>query len=442
MRFSATRLARLVCAAGVLSVAANARAESASAPNASGTRDSATNAAAPAPSAGAAPAKASDPQQSAPPTSAALAMAPAESAETSSWTAEYVRARSALREGRFAAAAHSFASLALSAHTAEKRALCTELAALGQHWADAGLTLRANAQGGAGPTSAAHSSERTTDEISVLYLNSVLYGLGSGAWLATLSEPKEPASAILPALGLAGAAAGAVALLDHRAHFAYGVPASAVTGLYIGLEEGLTWSIWNQAKAAYYDEWHASTVATVIWGSATAGLITGATVGSLAGTTPGRASYVGSTALWGGVLSGLFTASLSADDRAQRDDHALLGAALGTNVGTVAGILSAGTLSPSVARVRFMDLGGIGGGILASGIYVSAADRLSEDNARGLFGVTALGIASGLAVAAVLTQGLPADRGSAVNESASALDFEPTLIPVRGGTLIGAAGTF
>jgi len=362
--------------------------------------------------------------------------------EQASWEAAYTRARAALALGQFAVAARSFAALAQSARTIDKRTLCVELGGLAQRWADAGLALLAPGERDAAEIGA-RANERTTDEISILYLNSVLYGLGTGAWVATLTEPRDAAGAILPTLGLAGAAAGAVALVDHSLHLGYGVPASAVTGLYIGLEEGITWSLWNQARAPYFDEWQGKTVATVIWGSATAGAITGATVGALAGTTPGRASYVGSTALWGGLLTGFFTAAVTADDRGQRDDAGLLGAALGTNLGTVAGVLSAGTLSPSVARVRFIDLGGIGGGLLASGLYISAANNASRNSVQGLFGVTAVGVASGLVLAGVLTQRMPADRSVRASEQPpSAINLEPTLIPVRGGTLLGAAGTF
>jgi hypothetical protein len=409
-----------VCAVGVLGVSSSAWADTASFP-----------AVTPPP-----------PDSSAPPVSAEAPAAPAEVAEDASWDAAYALARSAMAQGEFGLAASSFADLARRARTPEKRALCSELQGLAQHWADAGLTLLQPQERTAREPGGVRLNERTTDEISVLYLNSVVYGLGTGVWLAAVTEPKDAASGILPALGLAGAAAGAVALVDHSSRLGYGVPASAVTGLYIGLEEGITWSLWNQAKAPYFDEWQGKTVATVIWGSATVGAITGAAVGSIAGTTPGRASYVGSTALWGGLLTGFFTAAATADDRGQRDDAGLLGAALGTNIGTVAGVLTAGTLSPSVARVRFIDLGGIAGGLVAGGLYVSAANDLTDSSVQGLFGVTALGIAGGLAISTVLTQSMPADRGVTIAEPPSALNIEPTLIPVRGGTLIGAAGTF
>ena len=386
------------------------------------------------------------PDSSAPPASTAPDGAAGASAKLPAyglWDVAYARAHAAFVRGDFAPAASAFAELAQSARTPQERALCSELADLARHWSDAGLSLRLPQQGGSSEPSGPQLNERTTDEISILYLNSVVYGLGTGVWLAVQTQPNNAGGVILPALGLAGAAAGTVALIDHSKRLGYGVPASAVTGMYIGLEEGITWSLWNQAKAAYYDEWRGQTVATVIWGSATVGAITGAVVGASAGTTPGRASYVGSTALWGGLLTGLVAAAATGNDRGQRDDASLLAAALGTNVGAVAGVLSAGPVSPSAARVRFIDLGGIAGGLVTGGLYVSAANSNSSDGSiQGLFGVTALGVAGGLLTASLLTQSMPADRGVSAEAKPSAVNVHPTLLPVHGGTMLGALGTF
>ncbi len=378
------------------------------------------------------------PDRGAPPAASSPASASTETPGPTPWVIDYAHARADFAQGKFRRAADAFGELAKTASSPERRALCAELAKIAEQWAEAGLTLTLPRA----PAESAPLNQRTTDEISILYLNSVVYGLGTGVWVATLTKPQDAATAILPALTLAGGAAGAVALFD-RSPLGYGVPASTVSGMYIGLEEGITWSLWNQAKAPYFDEWQGSTVATVIWGSATAGAIAGGVVGATAGTTPGRASYVGSSALWGGLLSGLVLAAASSDDRGQRDDHALLAAAVGTNLGVVGGLLSAGPLSPSVARVRFIDLGGIAGGILASGLYVSGANNSSDSTAQGFFGVTALGVAGGLVLASFLTKDMPADHGMATDSSApSAFNVEPTLLPVHGGTMIGALGTF
>jgi hypothetical protein len=53
-----------------------------------------------------------------------------------------------------------------------------------------------------------------------------------------------------------------------------------------------------------------------------------------------------------------------------------------------------------------------------------------------------LGIAGGLALSTVLTCGMPADHGVTEPEPPNAVSMAPTLIPVRGGALIGAACAF
>jgi hypothetical protein len=57
-----------------------------------------------------------------------------------------------------------------------------------------------------------------------------------------------------------GVSAGTVALLDIGHPLRYGVPQSAVSGLYFGLEEGLLLALWNQA-ANSASPWSGTTVA-------------------------------------------------------------------------------------------------------------------------------------------------------------------------------------
>jgi hypothetical protein len=157
----------------------------------------------------------------------------------------------------------------------------------------------------------------------------------------------------------------------------------------------------------------------------------------LRGTTPGRASFVGSSALWAGLVAGLFVGAASPEDDRQ-DDSALLASAIGLNVGAVAGALAAGPVSPSIARVRFLDLGGIGGGLLFGGLYLAAADKDIES--RGLMGATALGSALGIGVAWYATSGMPADRierSDRVSRPAMA-----SIAPARGGAMLSFGGEF
>jgi hypothetical protein len=290
------------------------------------------------------------------------------------WRARYVAARAALARGDFKTASEQMAELWRTAPDAESRAVALELGMLAVDRQRRGFSLIHQSDLADTNVDAKARNRRTTDELAILYTQSVFYGLGTGAWIAVLSKPDSAAGGILPALALAGGSAGLVAILDRGDGLGYGVAQSIVTGMNIGLEEGLALTLWNQARVRRSDEWSGSTMGTVIWGLSTAGALTGGIVGSVAGTTPGRASFVGSTALWSGVVSGLTLGALVTND-ATADEKALLGAGIGINAGAALGAAFASDVSPSIARVRYLDLGGLAGGLLFGGLYLAAADK-------------------------------------------------------------------
>jgi hypothetical protein len=361
------------------------------------------------------------------------------------WLNRYTVARERLLAGDFAEARQLFSDLVATATNPVDRAIADEFEQVARSWAMRELVLVRRADLGESHASAKVAGERTSDEVAVLYTNAVLYGLGTGVWFDFLTEPESAAAAILPALGLAGAAAGAVAMVDSSKRFRYGVPQSIVSGMYIGLGEGLVLTLWNQARVYRADEWSPKTVATVVWGMATAGAAAGAIVGTVGGTTPGRASFVGSAAMWSGLVTGLLMASASPEDHTQ-DDNALLAAAIGLNVGAIGGVFAAGPVSPSIARVRFLDLGGLAGGLAMGGLYLSAAGE--ESRASGLMGLTALGIAGGLTTAWLATSGMAPDRLSEEFPSSPrgpASLFKTataSLTPTAGGAALAVRGVF
>jgi hypothetical protein len=346
--------------------------------------------------------------------------------------------------GDFATAEELFAALASTATNGVDQAVARELEVIAKNWKARNLVFVRRSDLGETTISAKAAGERTTDEISVLYGNAVLYGLGTGLWVAALTQPDTAAGGILPALGLAGAFAGGVAAVDTNQRFRYGVPQSIVSGGYIGLEEGLVLTFWKQSIVARRDEWSSQTVATVIWGFTTAGVVAGAVVGNLAGTTPGRASFVGSAASWTGALAGFTAGALTSSASDSQDDNAWLAAAIGLNAGAVAGILAAGPISPSIARVRFLDLGGIAGGITFGGLYLSAAGNNSS--AQGLLGLSALGIASGLTTAWFATANMVPDRLTEATPQTSARSVLATatvsVVPTTGGASVALRGAF
>jgi hypothetical protein len=348
-------------------------------------------------------------------------------------------ARDRLLAGDFADAAERFDALARKARSAVDRSRCEELRDLARSWDARGLVFVPRSALGESALSAKAVGERTTDEIASLYINAVFYGIGTGVWLDVRTTPSSTAAAVLPALLFAGAAVGGVAAIDVTHPLHYGVPQSIVSGLYIGFEQGLVLQLWNQADGNQH--WQTATAAAdVIWTFSTIGAVGGGVLGATLGTTPGRASFVGSTALWSGLVASLVSAAATGDG-ATRATDALLAAEVGLNLGTMAGLFSASAVSPSIGRVRFLDLGGLAGLLVGGGLYLAAAENRVDGQAASA--ATGLGVLTGLTIAWAATSRMPADRTEpARDRPKDSMSYSPTLMPVRGGTLAGLVGTF
>lgn len=277
---------------------------------------------------------------------------------------------------------------------------------------------------------------RTIDEISILYTNAVLYGLYAGVVLDVQTSANSAGSAIMPPLLLAGLSAGTVALLDHSLHLGYGVAQSIVSGLYIGVEEGITWSLWHEAHWPSSSKWGGKTVTTLIWATGTVGAVAGGMVGSMHGTTPGRASLMGSAAMWSGAVAGTLTGGMTG-----HADTALLTSAIMLNAGAVAGIFAGAEVSPSIARVRFIDLGGLSGGLVVGGLYWTIQDK--KASGRGLLTSSGLGMTAGLVTSWLLTRDMDPDQPRKNRELSFAERLLPTIAPASSGTgfVLGVAST-
>ena len=287
-------------------------------------------------------------QEEPPPAAAAPPPAPAPAptehlaATPEEWKAGYETAREVLLAGDFEDAAKRFAALETTATNRVDRALAQAQRSLAEEWASRKLAFVPRAQLGESNLTAKAVDKRTTDELAVLYTDSVFYGIGTGLWIASLTQPKSAAGGILPMIAVTGASVGTVVALDSGRGLRYGVAQAIASGLNVGFESGVVWSIFlenadprsNTGKGA----------ASLIWGLSTAGAITGGALGATLGTTPGRSSWVGSTALWTGTIAGLATGALA---EKQNDPTTPLAAAgVGLAVGTALGLATASTVSP------------------------------------------------------------------------------------------------
>jgi hypothetical protein len=354
------------------------------------------------------------------------------------WTFKYEEARARFLIGEFADAAARFEELERTAVNRVDRAIAREQKTLAAEWSRRNLAfvnrseLRENA---ANAANAKQYDKRTKDELVFLYINASLYGIGSGIWLATITEPKTAGAGILPTLALTGASVGTIIALDAGRGLRYGVAQAITSGLWIGLESGITWSVWHNSRRGETDL-KAKEQATVIWGLSTAGAITGGVLGQTLGTTPGRSSWVGSTALWSGLILGFTTGALVQEDDPPAAAMAATGIGLG--LGTVTGLATAGAVSPRISRVRFLDLGGLAGGLLSAVLYVAVAN--DKANGRAASGITALGAFGGLAAAWALTSSMADDQLRTEEPPETVAKIRPMLMPTNGGGMMGIGG--
>jgi hypothetical protein len=338
------------------------------------------------------------------------------------WRAAYARARALLVNGHPSDAARALETLAADPPTPADGALARELLGVAR---ESARRLEPS------------EHIRTTDELSVLYTSAFVYGLGTSAWVVLLTQPGNFPAAVLPFVGLTAASVGGVALADGYRPFRRGVPHSIAAGLYLGLGEGV-WVVGLEHAGATRrgddSRWRAEAVATALWAGATAGGVVGGLVGAWREPTPGRVSLTTSAGTWAGLIGGFAGAALDPRDRS-RGETAFVTAGVAYNLGIVGGIAFAPLVAPSVARVRFADLGAVGGGLLGGGAYAIAAD--SNATVRGGLGFAALGAATGLGLTWWLTEGMPKDPPE---QAAPGPALRALAQPTRGGFIVGLAG--
>lgn len=364
--------------------------------------------------------------------SPAAAQSAAEQGARVSWHERYQRARAALLDDRFAEAAREFRALEQSAPDPQDRSLASELASL----ASDRLARHAATD---------QPSLRTGDELTVLYTTAVFYGLGTSGWLALQLKPQSFGAAILPFAVITPAAVATVAFADSYRPLRHGIPHAIAAGVYLGFGEGLWMVGYQNAYAEHHPgstRWSSDRVATALWITSTAGGGAGALIGALRRPTPGRISFTASTAIWGGLLSA-FTSTALDSERDERRQRAYLVGAIGYNVGLVTGLMIGPTVAPSVARVRFTDLGGLFGALTGGGGYALLA---AHRDSRVGFGATAIGSALGLGLAWWATSGMPPDHSHdqlppAIGARDTGLaSLRPSIAPTRGGFIASLGG--
>ena len=323
------------------------------------------------------------------------------------WQSAYNKAKNEFILGHFAQAEAQLKELIARAGDAVERARAEELLSVTLEWNRRGATLVEQRELQGSDLLARRTDRRTADEIGVLYTSSVAYGLGTGLWVSVLNDSNDVASWVLPPLLFAGAAAGAVAILDSGKGLRYGTAQSISSGMWLGLWQGLAWGSYYQASTSSSEQLSGKQYASLLFATTTAGALTGGLVGTLSSTTPGRAAFVGSASLWPAVILGCGIGALSSDKNDTRDDNSLLAASLGLTAGSVVGMLFAGDVAPTTARVRFLDLGAIAGSLALGGLLLATNDKNPEPALAGV----SIGSTVGLGLAWWLTSDMPRITG-------------------------------
>jgi len=359
--------------------------------------------------------------------------APAPAIPRGQWLIRYAAARKKLLAGNFEDAETELLHLAELAPSPALAQIAREVGHLAGEFHKDGGVLLSSAEVRSTEVGAKRRGERSTDELAFLYVNTAIYGIGTGIFSGVATESESAAGFVLPMLGVGGAGVLAIALLDGQDALKYGAPQSMTSGMYLGFTQGVLWA----AYAATGSELSGATVTGSIWGAATAGIAAGAILGTREGVTPGRASWVGSAGLWTGAISFLGVGAFT-----QESDGApaLLGAAVGHAAGTIAGLVTAQTVAPSIARVRFLDLGGIAGALVGGGLYLVAAG----DDIEGapFMGLSAAGIATGLVTSALLTRNMDKDLLPSEERERGETAVRMHVSPVSGGGQLGFRGRF
>ena len=399
--------------------------------------------AAPPPPAASAPADALPAPPPAPiPTDAPPPATPPATDVEAQWKAVYERGKAALSAGAFPPAVTMLNDVANRASDPTLRAQARELGQLASYWAYNRFRLLPPMNALPPPVvnpALRLQDKRTTDELAILYTNSALWGTGFGVVVGFASNNADAATFFLPAIGMAALGAGAIALMDVKyGPLPYGVPQSITSGMYMGLEAGIYISgillsenlVQRNAEKVYPG---------LVWGSATAGALLGGLIGATTPVTPGRASFTSTGAIWGGLVTSLVTLGIT-DGKNEYETAPFIAGLIGATAGGfTTGFLSK-SVSPSIARVRFIDLGGFAGGLVLGGLYASVSDNM---DGQAFSFLTSTGIVGGLALSAYLTKDMERDEPRrAYVRNASDWRMSPFMTPQQGGGTLGLAGTF
>lgn len=284
---------------------------------------------------------------------------------------------------------------------------------------------------------------RTGDELFTLALTMPAYGIATGFWLDSLIGRKGASIGVpILSLGVTGFAGIALGMLEISGSLRYSVPQSISTGIVIGASGGIAVGLYsvidqNSSSAAY------RSFTTWTWGLATAGGVTGGVLASTLKTTPGRSAWVGTTTLVTAMIAGGVAGAVADRQGSNEFRYFTLTSAVSGVVGLGAGFATTALLSPSISRVRYIDLAWFSGGAIALGTCVATAKCSTNAAFSALSVGTAIGFLAGFfGTWGMGQEAMPAD--GVVKKPAALTVLEramPYVSPENGGMSLGLGGT-
>jgi hypothetical protein len=266
--------------------------------------------------------------------------------------------------------------------------------------------------------------------MAYLYGVSAAYGFGTGVWLDSVANVKDPGLWVLTPIALGVAAPVGVYFWDRYDEFDRGVPASMATGMLLGGVEGVAIGglQWQLSGNGGPNTWQFSTDTSVTFLTATAGGVGGYLFGEWLRPDPRSLGLIASGAGFGTAFGVLFGTGVNSAN----------GAAAWGFAGYNAGILATGILAtqwvPSWTTLKYMWIGDILGTLATTPVYLFYIGS-SADPRHGLI-ANALGGIAGLAVAGAIT----AYWKDPVGTAEWAPPFQMALAPMQGGAALTAMG--
>jgi hypothetical protein len=289
---------------------------------------------------------------------------------------------------------------------------------------------------------------RSKSEIRTLYATSIFYGMGSGILLGGSLAKRNQEGLVWGSMALGGALLPTVvALVDSVDGFTYGVPQSISTGIHLGMLQSfyIVLSLNGRSRANNSDfaseDRPVSRQALAVWYLwvlPTTGGLVGGLMSNGVQVTPGQASMVGTSGIWTSLI-GMFAVRASQENRDVRAQSGHTAGAVFLPVGTVAGLLLAPTVSPSLHRVHAVDIGAAAGLLAGWAVGELAVPKQPRTEA----GLMAGGITLGIGTALLLTTGMKREKyPKKEKQFLGVTNFTPSFSPTANGWKAGIQGVF